>query len=210
MQLLDIHTHWAKDDGNTHITDAGTGTAGNAPCSVGIHPWKISADWKEEFDKVAGIAASANVAAIGECGFDLIKSPATEEEQYRIFLLHAELSEATQKPLIIHLVKAQQLLLRAARELRHTQAWIIHGFRGKTQQAQQLLSAGMYLSLGEHFNTTAARIIPAERLFVESDESTMPLPGIYARIAAARECSIEELAAQTATNALQCGLLNKH
>ena len=126
-----------------------------------------------------------------------------------MFLMHARLAEATHKPLIIHLVKGQQLLLKAGKELRHTQAWIIHGFRGKAQQAQQLLSAGMYLSLGEHFNTTTASTIPAERLLIESDESTIPLHDIYARIAAARECSIEELAAQTTANALHCKLLKR-
>lgn len=209
MQLLDIHTHSVQNDGNIHIVDAGTGTTGDGLYSVGIHPWKISATWEEEFDKVAGIAASTNVIAIGECGFDLIVSPATEEEQYKIFLMHARLAEATHNPLIIHLVKGQQLLLKAAKELRHKQAWIIHGFRGKAQQAQQLLSAGMYLSLGEHFNITTASTIPAERLFIESDESTMPLHDIYAHIAAARECSIEELAAQTTANALHCKLLNR-
>ena len=209
MQLIDIHTHSVKTDGNIHIADVGTDAIYNTLCSVGIHPWKISAGWREDFDRITGIAANGCVAAIGECGFDLLKSPATEEEQYRIFLLHAELSESLQKPLIIHLVKGQQLLLKAAKEFPHTQAWIIHGFRGKAQQAQQLLSAGTHISLGEHFNADTAATIPADRLFIESDESTMPLHDIYARIATARGCSVEELAKHITANALGCNLLKR-
>lgn len=209
MLLIDIHTHTMREDGNTAILDLGTTYPDDRLCSIGIHPWKISDKWEEQFRSIEENATKKEVVAIGECGFDTLKSPATKEEQYKIFTKHIELSERVQKPLIIHLVKGADLLLRVAKEYPHNERWIIHGFRGKPAQAQQLLSMGMNISLGEKFNPETARIIPLDRLFIESDESSTPLYDIYQQIAQAKEISIEELATQIALNAKECGFLEK-
>ena len=210
MHLIDIHTHSVANDGNIRIVDAGTSPVGDTLCSVGIHPWKITGEWKCLFAEVKAKAAAQNVVAIGECGFDFVNSSASQELQYEVFIAHAKLSEELQKPLVIHLVKGQQLLLKAAKELSHVQAWIIHGFRGKPEQAAQLLAAGMYLSFGEYFNAAAVAEIPSDKLFVESDESVLSLFGIYNGIAAARECSVDELLQNVAANACRCRLLSKN
>ena len=203
MRLIDIHTHSLKSDGNLNIVDAGTQPIADTPCSIGIHPWKIDDSWEESFNTITELSANRNVVAIGECGFDLIKSNASEELQYKIFIAHAELAEYRKKPLIIHLVKAQHLLMKAAKEFPHTQAWIIHGFRGKPEQATRLLATGIFISLGALFNNETARIIPPDRLFIESDESTETLYDIYNRIATARGCSIRELVQTITANTLR-------
>ena len=64
--------------------------------------------------------------------------------------------------------------------------WIVHGFRGAPALARQLLDAGMHLSLGEHFRPDTAAIIPADRLHVETDTSSLPIEEIAARVRAAR------------------------
>lgn len=207
MRLIDIHTHTLREEGNTAILDLGTDRPNGRLCSIGVHPWNISKQWYDEFRSIEKSATRKEVAAIGECGFDILKSPATKEEQYNIFIKHIELSERVKKPLIIHLVKGADLLLKATKGHPHNERWIIHGFRGKPTQAQQLLSAGMYISLGEKFNSETAKIIPLDRLFIESDESNVPLYDIYRQIADAKEISIEELAAQIALNAKECGIL---
>ena len=209
MQLIDIHTHIAREDGNTAILNIGTDHPNGRLCSIGIHPWRISNEWEEQFRIVEESVTRKEVVAIGECGFDTLKSPATKEEQYRVFIKHIELSERVKKPIIIHLVKGADLLLRASKEQQHNERWIIHGFRGKPQQAMQLLSAGMYISLGERFNIETAKIIPLDRLFIESDESNIPLYNIYQQIAQAKEISIEVLAAQITLNAKECGILER-
>ena len=60
--------------------------------------------------------------------------------------------------------------------------WIIHGFRGKPQLAQQLLNNGFYISLGEHFNPQTVTIIPTNRLLFETDESTLDINTIIENI----------------------------
>ena len=207
MRLLDIHTHSVTDDGSIRIVDAAMRPLDSALCSVGVHPWKIVSGWEEQFACVKAGAVAEGVVAIGECGFDFINSRATKELQYQVFIAHAKLSEELCKPLVVHLVKGQELLLKAAKEIARTQAWIVHGFRGKPAQAAQLLAAGMYLSIGERFNPEAVAVIPSDRLFVESDESALPLLDIYSRIADARGCNVIGLLQDVAANALRCRLL---
>ena len=205
MVLLDIHTHNLSADATTSILDnPTTDTARNI--SVGIHPWEIGPDWEREFCEIEQAAICRNVAAIGECGIDRFKSPADIRLQETVFRAHALLAEKVNKPIIIHCVKAYNEILSIHKDVSPEQPWIIHGYRGKPQQARQLVQAGMYLSFGEHFNAESARAIPTDRLFIESDESTLPIAEIYSRVAAAKGISIEELAGQINSNALIFGI----
>lgn len=205
MTFLDIHTH-NNAAGNT-IFSSGTFYLAERRISVGIHPWYINADWKNGLAAIAGFANESNVAAIGECGIDTLKSPAPVELQEDIFKAHIMLAEEVQKPLIIHCVKAYDRLVALRNGLKPQQAWIIHGFRGKPQQAEQLIKAGLHISLGEKFNTESAKVIPMERLFIESDESNAAIADIYAAVARAKGADIEELALQTMQNAAKCGII---
>ena len=200
MTLIDIHTHNSIIADRT-IFNSGTIYIAGRNISIGIHPWHIGNDWKEKFASIAGFAKEKNVVAIGECGLDMLKSPAPIELQEEIFKAHVELSEEMQKPLIIHCVKAHDRIIALHKELKPQQAWILHGFRGKPQQALQLVRAGLYISLGEKFNPESVNAIPMEKLFIETDESPLPLTEIYAAVAAAKGTTKEQLAQQIAINA---------
>ena len=205
MLLIDIHTHNIDADPATAILDS-------PPCyigrkfSTGIHPWHITSDWKEKLKTIEELLGNNSCVAIGECGIDKLKSTAEITLQKEVFVAHALLAERLRLPLIIHCVKAYEEILAARKECNPTQAWIIHGFRGKPQQADQLIRAGLHISFGEHFNPESARAIPTERLFVESDESTLPILEIYSRVAAAKGTSVEQLATQIYSNAHSIGL----
>ena len=192
MNLFDIHTHRYGSGIETTILNSTSYISGRY-ISVGLHPWDIDGEWKGRLHEIAKAADAENVAAIGECGFDKIKSPADIATQTDIFILQAELAEKVAKPLLIHCVKGFDELIAACRSIKPKQPWIIHGFRGNSHQAAQLIKCGFYLSLGERFNADTARSIPDERLFIESDESEKEIAVIYREIATARGCSIEEL-----------------
>ena len=205
MTLIDIHTH--NCSAKNSIYNSCEKYIAGMSISMGTHPWHIGDDWKERLGAITGFANDKNVVAIGECGLDTLKSPAPIELQVEIFKAHIELSEELQKPLIIHCVKAYDRLIALHKEFSPKQAWIIHGFRGKPQQAVQLTRAGLYISLGEKFNPDSARIIPADRLFIESDESNAAIADIYAAVACAKGADIEALAVQTVQNAAKCGII---
>lgn len=205
MTLIDVHTH--NNAARNAIYSSGTHYRADRKISVGIHPWYINSNWQSEFASIADFAGEINVVAIGECGLDMLKSPALIELQEEILKAHILLAEEVQKPLILHCVKAYDRLIALRKEMKPQQAWILHGFRGKPQQAEQLIKAGFYISLGEKFNPDSARFIPADRLFIESDESNAAIADIYAAAACAKGADIEALAVQTVQNAAKCGII---
>ena len=204
MEYPDIHTHRRREGAHPAILNT-QGEPAEGAISIGLHPWDVNNGWKERFTVIEELAKAQNVVAIGECGIDKVRSAAIPEIQEVVFRAHIALSESLQKPLIIHCVKAYETIIALRKKIKPRQTWIIHAFRGKPQQAAQLTKAGLYLSLGEHFNEESARSIPADRLFIESDDSETPIENIYSSIASARGCCVEELIHAVHENLARCG-----
>ncbi len=149
--------------------------------SVGIHPWNTPTVTPSTLDSLASKARNEQIVAIGETGLDALKG-GDIAKQIELFKFHINLSEQQRKPLIIHAVKTFPEIIKLKKELKPSQPWIIHGFRGKPELAQELLRHGFYISLGEKFNKETASIIPEDKLFYESDESPLPIEKIIALI----------------------------
>ena len=58
-----------------------------------------------------------------------------------VFREHVKLSEMLRKPLIVHCVKAVDELLAIRKEMGVTHPWVLHGYRGGPEQAEQLRRA---------------------------------------------------------------------
>ena len=206
MKLIDIHTHNANCDKHSSIFNS-NGYIDNKKISIGIHPWDIDTSWENQFTIIKEVASKENVCAIGECGIDKLKSPANTELQKEIFKAHALLAEEVNKPVVIHCVKGVDEIIAMHRKNSPKQAWIIHGFRGKPQQAELLIKEGFYISFGEKFNADSLKTTPFDRIFVESDESNIDIANIYNLIANTKGCSIEDLSLHVIANAKRCNLL---
>ena len=206
--FIDLHTHNAEHDERCiKIVSSNTVTsAANTLFSVGIHPWYITNSWQEDIQSIAAIAGDKRVAAIGECGIDMVKSAAGIETQKEILKAHIAISEKEEKPLILHCVKGYDTIIALYKESRPRQAWIIHGFRGKPEQAAQLLRVGFYLSYGEKYNRDSLAATPLDRLFIESDTSATSIGEIYHSIAMELGTSTETLMAATQKNAEKCNI----
>ena len=76
------------------------------------------------------------VLAVGEAGLDKL-ADAPMDLQVEVFRCQACLAEEVGKPLVIHLVKAVDELLKVKRDLRPSNPWIIHGFRGKAALVEE-------------------------------------------------------------------------
>lgn len=168
----DIHSHdiaAAGRDTVVNLTPADQIPA-QGHFSVGIHPWTTVGDPPSlsALKRLVAMARHKRVVAIGEAGFDRLRG-GDIELQRRIFDFHARLAERVGKPLIIHAVKADDLLAEAIRRHRPKVEWIIHGFRGNATRATQLLRLGFSLSLGLRYNPEALSVIPAGRLYRETD-----------------------------------------
>ncbi len=151
--------------------------------SIGIHPWHIKQnEIGEGIQHVRQYAKHPNVKAIGECGLDKL-CETNFNLQKEIFAEQISISETCKKPLIIHCVKAFDEIITIKKEIKPSQTWIIHGFRGKPQQAEQLVKQGFYLSFGSVFNEISLRIIPIEKIFFETDDKNCDIQSVYQKSA---------------------------
>ena len=183
-EIIDIHTHHAAPRLNAvvAVSPADFNPVEEQLYSVGIHPWDTGTEIAPEtWTLLEETASRPEVAAIGECGLDTLRGGPLFR-QMQIFKRHIDLSERLGKPLIIHDVRAHDIIVGMRRDLAPSQNWLIHGFRGKPTVAKMMLDAGMYLSIGEKFNPETIRVIPPDRLLAETDESEMTIEEIIGRI----------------------------
>lgn len=166
-------------DIHTHRLDAGTDAIINLPLgmdlpesgyySVGVHPWDAAKVTHEQMREVELKARNPRVVAIGEVGLDKLQGPDMTTQE-KVFRSQIALSEAVEKPLIIHAVRTLPEIIQLRKELKPRQRWIIHGFRGKPETAHQLLSHGIDISIGNKYNPSILQIVPPSHLFHETDD----------------------------------------
>lgn len=166
--------------------------------TAGVHPWEAGM-----FDAARLEAQLTDVQALGETGLDRVRGPEAEV-QLRALRGQLELARKHGLPVVLHCVKAFEPLMRELAAL-PPRAVIFHGFIGSRQQAEQALARGYYLSYGVRSfasprSVGALRATPDERLFLETDDQTVPIEEVYARAAALRGESIETLLRHTRAN----------
>lgn len=185
LPYVNIHTHRPTGSGIELRT-------------AGVHPWHA------DIQEVATLGERlSDVQAVGETGLDFVHGPAREVQ---FGALRAQLRIARERglPVVLHCVRAFEPLMRelAACEPR---AVIFHGFIGSPEQAWQALAKGYFLSFGERAfaspkTLAALRETPLSQLFLETDDSPVPIAEIYARAAEARGVPAEELQRATLAN----------
>lgn len=191
MEILNIHSH---NNGEKRLDTIYNTIYPTLPLdknyfySIGIHPWYIpqQIDW-ENFRQAAELP---HIIAIGEAGIDKIKGPELSIQE-NIFKTQAYIAEEVKKPLIIHMVKSQEEIIKLHREINPDQKWIIHGFRGKPEQLNQLIQNNIIISFGEHYNHQA--LVKLNNILVETDDSNTTLEEVLNKISRDRNEDINEL-----------------
>ena len=212
--FVDIHTHTAKTaddliqivnlDMEQVVPDLGY-------YSYGIHPWALdNADFQTEeaFSLLEERLASPNVLALGEAGLDKMHKESFEQ-QIVLFERQIELSEALQKPIILHNVKSHNEILALRKKHKAKQPWILHGFNGTEQDIQQLTGQGLYLSVGESLLHSERKICKSFRfidlycLFLETDVAEISVERIYEAVAKLLEVDLSVLQTRIFANFAQ-------
>jgi len=171
MDIVDIHTHLLPEQPGRALVCIGCGPVPESDgqfYSAGLHPWDVTGCDDEQFRVLEQLLAMPQVLAVGECGFDTLKGPA-HDLQERAFVRQVELSERLHKPMILHVVRDFDSVIRLRKKLKPTQSWLIHGFRGGPRQTDQLHAQGILVSLGLHCNPQTLKQIPSDRLYLETD-----------------------------------------
>jgi TatD DNase family protein len=76
--------------------------------------------------------------------------------------------------------------------------WLVHGFRGNSEMAMQLISRGMYLSFWFSFvmrpeSAVLLKAMPANRIFLETDGAETDIRDLYRKAAGDLGLPEEEL-----------------
>lgn len=168
--------------------------------SMGIHPWNVNdysrCEKKLTFLKNNG--KNPSLLAIGECGLDRA-SGHDFNRQKDIFIKQIELSEQNSKPMILHVVRSYPDIIAIRKDTKAKAPWIIHGFQGNEQTAEQLLRHGFSLSLGnvlfkkENKAERLLHIIPPDKLFLETDTDQRKIDDVYVKAAALKDVDIDIL-----------------
>ena len=211
MKIIDIHTHNTLPQPNAieaicikNDTPSPTLEKGQL-YSVGIHPWDTVDDiTPDTFERLDRLAEDPGVAAVGECGIDLTPHGGPMFRQIQIFKHHIDLSERIAKPLVVHNVKSHDIIVGARKDLKPTQNWAIHGFRGKPEVAAMLIRCGCFLSFGELFNADTIRMVPADHILAETDNSYLSIEEIIYQLSRARGEDLSEIIPANTHRFLEC------
>lgn len=194
IPFVDIHTHQTPED-TTHTVSIISVEPDGIPLnpelrySIGIHPCDLE---NKDFQAVISDSGKEQVLAIGECGIDH-RVPTPIKVQRDLFRAHALLAEKQGKPLIIHQVRSQDEILSVHADIKPKLPWIIHGFRGKKEQAVQFLKKRFFLSFGAKYNPDSMLVCPLSQLFLETDDAETDIQHVYDMACQTLSVSSEQL-----------------
>lgn len=190
--------------------------------TVGVHPHDVAGMTEADWEELRALCDHERVLAVGETGLDFYYDHSPREAQVAAFRRFADLARRVHKPLVVHVrdahVEAAAVL---AEERVGDVGGQIHCFTGTVGDARAYLELGLYVSFTGIVTfknagalREAARVVPLDRLLVETDcpyLAPVPMRGrrnepawvlhVAEHLAALRGLSLEELAAATTANA---------
>ena len=209
--FVDIHTHTSKSIVDL-IQVVNLDLSQQGPLqgyfSYGIHPWVLdNTDFQieEALVLLEERLKLPNVLALGEAGLDKMHK-ASFERQVAVFERQIELSEALQKPMILHDVRSHNEIIALRKKHKAQQPWIVHGFSGTEQDIKQLIGQRIYLSVGESLLHPERKVyksfkfIDLDYLFLETDMAEIGVEKVYEAAAKLLETDIVTLQKQIFAN----------
>jgi TatD DNase family protein len=192
---------WDLDSSRRAIALAGEH---DTQAAAGIHPHVASSADEAAWADLERLAADALVVAMGETGLDYDRGFSPREAQLENLRRHLALGRRLAKPVILHCRSkpgqrdAQDDLLRELADAgAGTPHWpttdgrppaLLHSFSGPVDYAERALELGLAISFsglvfrrGEEASAQVARLVPAERLLIETDSPYLSPPGASRR-----------------------------
>ena len=197
--FINLHTHRKPQLSEEHVVRNSyllpIDVVKNLPYDVscGLHPWLISNNHFEQLNHLEEIIYQVpNVCAIGECGLDRVKGPPIEV-QLDAFKIQIQLANQYKKPLILHLVKTYSDFLAISKKI--MVPCIVHGFKGNTTEANQLIQSGASLSFGPRLlNDLKLQEIfiqlPLNKVYFETDTKPITIDAVYNMAAALKNLDL--------------------
>lgn len=152
---------------------------GDVLASAGIHPNDVGKDpgaVREPLARLAALLQEGGYAAVGETGLDFYRDWTPPELQREAFRVHLELAHRHQLPVIIHCRDAAAAVLEELRALQRPVRGVMHCYSEGPEPLLQFLELGLHISFAGNVTypkaeriRASARLVPADRLLVETD-----------------------------------------
>jgi len=150
--------------------------------AVGIHPNSAAqanqTDWKE----IVKLVDFPKVVAVGETGLDRYWNDTPFELQIDYFNRHLDLAEQQSIPVLIHCRDCDEEMKSVLEKREHPIRGVMHAFSSTPQMAESYIDMGLFVSFAGSVTYTnkkfaplweAAKIVPDDRLLVETDSPFM-------------------------------------
>jgi TatD DNase family protein len=189
--------------------------------AYGIHPMYVERAMPADLDVLRDYLMLPETVAAGEIGLDFFVQGYDEKKQAHYFCAQLELAKALNLPVLLHIRRAQDTVLKHLRQARVC-GGIAHAFNGSAQQAAEFIKLGFKLGFGGAMTHTRAtrlrelaRTLPLKCIVLETDAPDIPpafvaqgqpnkpeyLPRIALTLAELRGVAPEEIARATTANA---------
>lgn len=142
--------------------------------TAGLHPHDAKPQ-PGDIEGIKGLLAKPKVVAVGECGLDYYHQNSSKPQQEKTFRQQIELALELDMPLVFHVREAFSDFLRIVDSYPKLSG-VVHSFSSNPKDAEDALARGYYVALNGIMTFTkdtgqleAARIIPLDRLMLETD-----------------------------------------
>jgi TatD DNase family protein len=153
----------------------------NMYAAVGIHPHEARTVTPDTLKELCESARRKKVVAIGETGLDYHYKFSSREEQREVFAEQLKIAAEMNLPAVVHSREAfDETMEILGQDSGNIKKVIFHCFTGEVSQAEIILDKGFYVSFtgavtfkNAESIRDAARIVPMDRLMVETDSPYM-------------------------------------
>ena len=151
----------------------------NIFAAIGVHPHDAKTfDAESEKRLIDLVKSSKKVIAWGEIGLDFYYDHSPREVQYEVFRRQISIARELDLPIIIHSRNADDETVEVLTEECNYENFrgIMHCFGGTPKMAQDLMKIGFMISFAGNVTfkkaenlRDAARVVPLEKLLIETD-----------------------------------------
>lgn len=118
--------------------------------SIGMHPYWVCQNSNEELSSAWTLLNQQlnHFDCIGETGLDLRKEFKDHEQNQRYYFeKHLSLAAQTNKPLVLHIVKANQQAIEMLKSYKGKIKGVVHSFTGTIDEANQFYELGFLVGI---------------------------------------------------------------
>ena len=157
----------------------------------GLHPCFTSFHRSSHLEQLKLMIEAGNdkILAIGEVGLDYFDKEADHQWQIFLFEQQVKLATASQLPLLLHVRKAHDEVLKTVRNADFSHGGIVHCYSGSLQQAEKYVENGFKLGIGgvityenSHRLQKIVSTLPLSSFVLETDAPDIPPASLQGRI----------------------------